>query len=180
VISIEASPDTLPHLERTHAASPHRERWRIVGCAAGSEGGTATFFAAKPADGAFDGLRDTGRGGIKQTVAVNVRPLDEIWQEAGKPKVSVIKIDVEGAETEVISGARKLIAQERPALVIEWSRLNLPSYGREPEQLISLCQAIAYTAYAHPMLCEVANETVLNAAMAETETFLLAPVDSCA
>ena len=175
VISIEASPDTLRHLERTHAASRHRERWMIVGCAIGKARGSATFYASRPENGAFDGLKDTGRGGGKQTVTVEVRPLDEIWQEAGSPKVSVVKIDVEGAETDVIAGAPALIARERPVLVIEWSKLNLPAYGVEPAQLFNLCHEIGYRAYAYPSLCEVANVPILHAAMAQTDTFVLVP-----
>ncbi len=178
VISVEASPDTLRFLERTRDASSHRKRWAVFGCAVGRSCGVVTFWAAQPKNGAFDGLRDTGRGGTKQAVTVKMRPLDDIWEEAGKPQVSVVKIDVEGAEADVIAGARALIERDRPSLVIEWSGQNLPSYGVEPRYLLEVCRKIGYRVYAYPGLFKVTEEAILRAAMMRTETFLLLPVVS--
>ena len=175
VLSVEASPDTLNHLRATHAKSRHRDRWTIVGSAAGREPGQARFWASSPENAAFDGFRDTGRGGPKTSMTVEVQTLDAIWTAAERPRVSVVKIDVEGAEADVIAGSRALLAEERPALVIEWSLLNLPSYGLEPEHLFTVCREIDYRIYAYPALCEVSRTEVLRAAMAQTETFLLVP-----
>lgn len=175
VLSVEASPDTLKHLRATHAKSRHRDRWTIVGAAAGREPGQAGFWASSPENAAFDGFKDTGRGGSKTSVTVEVQTLDSIWTSAGRPRVTVVKIDVEGAEADVIAGAHALLAEERPALVIEWSQLNLPSYGREPEHLFVVCREIGYRIYGYPMLCEVGRAEILRAAMAQTETFLLLP-----
>jgi len=178
VISLEASPATLSLLEMTRKVSPYRDRWSIVGCAAGEAVGSATFWAARPENGAFDGLKNTGRGGEGRAVIVDVRPLDDIWRDAGAPKVSTIKIDVEGGETGVLRGSRSLIERDRPALVIEWSRLNLPAYGIEPSQLLTICREIGYRAYAVPGLVEINSELILRVAMSMTETFLLAPADA--
>lgn len=176
VISIEASPNTLQDLEKTRDASPHRERWSIVGRAVGRIQGSATFWASEPNNAAFDGIKNTGRGGAKKPVNVRVSTLDEIWNEAGSPYVSVVKIDVEGGETDAIAGARALIERDRPAFVIEWSRLNLPAYGIKPGHLLALCREIRYRIYAHPGMLEVAEESLLCLAMLQTETFLLLPM----
>lgn len=175
VISIEASPDTLLHLEKTRGASPQRDRWSIFGCAVGRSNGSAAFCAAEPKYAAFDGLKDTGRGGAKSSITVEMRTLDEIWQEAGAPAVSLVKIDVEGAEIDVLAGARALIEQCRPPLIIEWSALNLRAYGTEPGELLRVCREIGYRAFSCPELFEVAEEAVLRAVMLRTETFLLTP-----
>lgn len=175
VLSIEASPRTLEHLAATHSASAYRDRWMLVGTAVGRERGKLEFWTAQPENASFDGFKDTGRGGAKQSVTVEVQPLDDVWTSAGRPNVSVIKIDVEGAEADVIAGAHGLIARDHPALVIEWSALNLPAYGIEPEHLFEICREIGYRAFAHPNLCEIDDEHVLRAAMAQTETFLLVP-----
>jgi len=120
-------------------------------------------------------------GGAKQPVLIECRPLDQIWMEAGNPRVSVIKIDVEGGESDAIAGAHRLIHRDRPALVIEWSRLNLPAYEIEPTRLFRICRDIGYRAYAsaHRYLCEVHSEAILRVAMAQTETFLLVPEEGC-
>lgn len=175
VLSLEASPDTLSYLTRTNVASRHHSRWRVIGAAAGKAAGTATFWSSTVDNGAFDGFKDTGRGGNKQAIEVSVNTLDEIWSDAGNPSVSVIKIDVEGAELDVLEGAKKLLASQRPAVVLEWSGLNLAAYKLAPEALLTTCQAIGYKPYSHPAMCLIDSAALLNAAMAQTETFLLLP-----
>jgi FkbM family methyltransferase len=50
---------------------------------------------------------------------VDVVPLDALLLKPGTPKVDVLKIDVEGFEIEVLEGARKLISEQRPLILIE-------------------------------------------------------------
>jgi FkbM family methyltransferase len=52
-------------------------------------------------------------------VAVPGVTLDELWDGAGRPRVSFIKIDVEGAEEDVLRGAGAMIAATRPQLIVE-------------------------------------------------------------
>jgi FkbM family methyltransferase len=54
-----------------------------------------------------------------ESVRVPCRTLDAVWEAEGRPSVSVVKIDVEGAELSVLKGGRGLLAQERPALLLE-------------------------------------------------------------
>lgn len=176
VVSVEASPDTLQYLRRTHAASAHRPRWDVIGCAAGSARGTADFHVSSPENGAFDGFRDTQRGGAKRQVTVDVRTLDDIWSELGRPKVSAIKIDVEGAETEVLHGARELLNTEKPPLVIEWNVTNLGAYGRDPTEIFPLSAELGYRPYGYPTLNRIDCFPTLRATMAVTEMLLLAPI----
>jgi FkbM family methyltransferase len=46
---------------------------------------------------------------------VRVERLDDVWEEAGRPEVSVLKVDVEGAEVHVLAGAAELVRSSRPA-----------------------------------------------------------------
>jgi FkbM family methyltransferase len=176
VLSLEASPETLSYLTQTRAGSRHHQRWSVTGTAVGKAAGTATFWSSTVDNGAFDGFQDTGRGGSKQAIEVAVKTLDEIWSDAGRPSVSVIKIDVEGAELDVLAGAGEILSSQCPAVVVEWSSLNLPAYKLAPEALLTTCRAIDYKAYSHPAMCLIDSVSLLNAAMAQTETFLLLPV----
>ena len=45
--------------------------------------------------------------------------LDQIWSDLGRPSVSFVKVDVEGAEAAVIRGAAVMIRTARPALLME-------------------------------------------------------------
>lgn len=175
VISIEASPETVSYLRRTRERSSFQDRWSVVECAVGSSSRTVAFFASSPKDAAFDGLRDTGRGDTRRQVEVTMQTLDQVWKDAGAPKVSVIKMDVEGAESDVLAGASELIARDRPAIVLEWNAQNLRAYEIAPNQLLKTSRRTKYSIHALPKLFEVDSEDLLHIAMTETETFLLLP-----
>jgi hypothetical protein len=57
--------------------------------------------------------------------------LDELWDAAGCPPVSILKIDVEGSEVEVIRGAEHLLSVQRPAILAEANGPVLESLLRE-------------------------------------------------
>ena len=175
VISIEASPNTLSFLRKTHAASRRREDWTIIGAAIGASNGEGEFWSGPVALGAFDGLRDTGRGGPKCRVQVPVRALDDIWQEQGHPPISLIKMDIEGGEYFALKGALNIIARAKPVFIIEWTEMNLASYSIDPDALLQLCAAINYAPYAGHNLVRIDTKPILRLAMAQTETFLLVP-----
>lgn len=51
---------------------------------------------------------------------VQGKPLDKIYSDSSiKDKVSLIKIDVEGHESEVLKGADKIISEHRPKIIFE-------------------------------------------------------------
>jgi FkbM family methyltransferase len=54
-----------------------------------------------------------------QTITVQGSRLDRVWAAAGRPKVSVLKIDVEGAELAVLRGAGDLLHASLPTMLIE-------------------------------------------------------------
>ena len=55
-------------------------------------------------------------------VKVPAEPLDDIVAQVGIGRpISLIKIDVEGSEVDVIRGARRLLERHRPALLVETS-----------------------------------------------------------
>jgi FkbM family methyltransferase len=71
-------------------------------------------------------------------VLVKSLPLDSALQaktfRVAVDKIAAIKTDVEGHEAEVIRGARSIIAQHQPLLIIEGAAGDLPAV-REVEQL---------------------------------------------
>jgi FkbM family methyltransferase len=175
VVSIEASPNTLPFLIKTHKAAARQTDWTLVGAAVGAENGEAEFWCGGGAQGAFDGLRDTERGGSKTAVRVPVRALDDIWQGQGCPAISVIKMDIEGGEYWALQGAKKIISLVKPVFIVEWTDKNLGSYGIDSDELLQLCATIGYTPYASPNLVPIDTKAILKMSMAQTETFVLVP-----
>lgn len=52
-------------------------------------------------------------------VVVEVRRLDDVWTAMGCPVVSFVKMDVEGAESDILCGAETFLNACRPVLLIE-------------------------------------------------------------
>src|SRR5207237_4763913 len=95
VISIEPSPNVLQFLQRTATESTYHDRWVIVGKAVGDKVGSAEFFTSRNGGNVYDGLRDTQRGGGALKTSVPMTTVDDEWNAAGRPTISVIKIDIE-------------------------------------------------------------------------------------
>jgi FkbM family methyltransferase len=173
VVSVEPSPATLPYLRRTHNANVNRDRWTIIPKAVAAQPGDAVFFDGAPEQGAMGGLRDTGRGGGKMAMPVPVTTIDELWTEVGRPVVSVIKMDIEGGERDALTGADACLAAHRPALVLEWSRLNLPAYGVPEDAILHIARRHGYAVFSAPDYAEVRSSVELSLRMLETETLVL-------
>jgi len=83
-------------------------------------------------------LRADAEAGHRPRAPVEVTTLDDYLERAGGPKVDVMKLDVEGAELDVIDGARRTLAANPDILlVVEFLRENARRFGRDVEDLES-------------------------------------------
>lgn len=176
VVSFEPSPSTLPYLRRTILESNVGDRWQLIEKGVGRESGVTEFHTSRPGDDAFEGFRATGRALSAAVVRVPVTTLDAEWETLGRPPVSMVKVDVEGAELEALSGARELLRAAKPSLLIEWNARNYAAYGCTATDLLDFADLHRYGVYSVPELSPVETPLVLAAAMATRETFLLAPL----
>ncbi len=175
VVAFEPSPNTLPWLRRTIERSGFRDRWVLVPKAVGAESGRVSFSVSAIEESLYDGVRATGRVGQDRTVEVEQTTLDEVWRGLGSPDVSMIKCDVEGGELAALQGARQCLASLRPAVLAEFSRLNIAAYGYAAVDLLDFTRDAGYRIYAMPSLVEVRTARELEAHMLFTESFLLLP-----
>jgi FkbM family methyltransferase len=173
VVSVEASPATARYLERTIAGSARRERWRLVAKAVGAAEGEIEFHASAETHGVFDGIRDTGRGGAGRKVRVPLTTLDALWTGYGRPEVSLVKIDVEGGEADVLRGGAACLRACRPNVLLEWNRLNLAAYGCAEGVLLELAAELGYEVLNVPGLAPVTGPENLRLQMGMSENFLL-------
>lgn len=175
-ISFEPSPNTLIYLRRTICESNLKERWKLREVVLSDHSGETDLFVHDVAWGAFDSTLQNNRiSGEIRKFKVPVKSLDEEWQKLGCPVVSVIKIDVEGAEIAVLNGAKNCILNNRPYILVEWTLLNLKSSKQDPCDLLTLADKLDYTIVTVPRLLYVPNFTTLELYMKETESFLLIP-----
>jgi FkbM family methyltransferase len=175
VVAFEASPTILPYLRQTMERSPYRRRWTLVPNAVGAQIGRIEFSLSSTENSVFDGIKSTNRVPMVGEVEVEMTTIDSWWRKSGSPKISVIKIDVEGAELQVLEGARQCLAEQRPRVLLEWAQQNLAVYGYDASALLDFAKASGNRLYALPYLVRVDSARELELQMAMTESFLLEP-----
>jgi FkbM family methyltransferase len=175
VVSFEPSPNSLPYLQRSSAESLYSDRWKVIGKAVSREAGKLDFTVGRPRDALFEGFKSGARIPDARTVTVPVTTLDEEWRQLGLPIVSVVKIDVEGAEGLVLEGSRTLIETCRPHLIIEWHEPYLRAFGTSSDQLLSLADQIGYRIYTVPSGIPIDDKRTLQVQLMTGSNFLLMP-----
>jgi FkbM family methyltransferase len=178
VLSFEPSPNAAPFLMKTIMRSDFAGRWKHVEKAAGPQHGSMEFSVLHESIGAFDGFKNTNR--MKSNVRiidVPVTTIDSEWEQLDRPRVSVIKIDVEGAESLVLEGATCCISENRPFILIEWNLANLTAYNVDSEEILNYARKLSYCVYSLPSLAPINDVDVLIDHMKKSENFLLGPKD---
>ncbi len=74
---------------------------------------------------------------VEEHSRVDFRRLDDWCQEAGVGHVDLIKIDVDGNEFSVLSGAQILLRTSRPVIIIEVGAWHFKEPERNPIEMIS-------------------------------------------
>jgi FkbM family methyltransferase len=98
----------------------------VVQCALGEADGHAEFFV-NAAHSSYSSLKPRTIDGALQAVQVQVRRLDDVIPPT--PRIGFIKIDVNGAELNVLKGARALLARDRPFVLFECTKGAIDDFG---------------------------------------------------
>lgn len=112
VVAFEPNPFKLPQLRSNVAANGLRDRVTVIGEALSSGSGTAALSI--PRDDSTASL--TGAGPGDQVVDVVVTTGDLALDGL---RVGLVKIDVEGLETEVLAGMSRILSIHRPKVIAE-------------------------------------------------------------
>lgn len=116
--------------------------------ALGARADTAQFCHFRSLDG-WSGLRRsneiTDQQGDPEYITVKVSTLDA---EIGEMQPRVVKIDVEGAELEVLEGARGLLAHARPLVIFEHVASAAALYGHPPGAVWDLLDELGYETFS--------------------------------
>jgi FkbM family methyltransferase len=173
VVSFEPSPNSLSFLRQTISGSEFGDRWTLIEKAMSNQTGEVDFTVGRPEDALFEGFKSGDRIADACTIAVKVSTLDAEWQALGRPPVSAVKIDVEGAEQQVLDGAHALLADQRPAVLLEWHDAYLQRFGTPPPALLEVAQRYRYQIFTVPHGVPVADAAALRVQMMSCQNFLL-------
>lgn len=175
VVSFEPSPNSLPFLRRTVRGSGFAGRWQVAEVALAGAPGEMAFTIGRPADALFEGFKSGDRIAGARTITVPVSTLDREWRALGSPPVSVVKIDVEGAEGLVLAGAAELLAEQRPAVLLEWHQPYLDRFGTPARALLEVAGGAGYQLFTVPGGVPVRDAATLAVQMMACQNFLLMP-----
>jgi FkbM family methyltransferase len=128
VLAAEPSPRTVEALRETLRLNGIADRVEVLPLAVGAGPGEAAFHA-DAAHSAGSKLVDAGTMDhatlAAPPVAVPVTTLDALVERAGLPRIDLVKVDVEGFESDVLDGAAATIARHRPAFILEFNAWTL-------------------------------------------------------
>jgi FkbM family methyltransferase len=113
---------------------------RIEPVALSDKNGTATFYDS---GGASSFSKEHGENVNKvpsKKISITAKTLDSY-----SLRPTMIKIDVEGFEANVIKGARKTLAKYRPTLIMELEDKFLREAGSSAKELLALLRSLGYS-----------------------------------
>jgi FkbM family methyltransferase len=144
VYAFEPMPANLERLRENVAANDLGERVVVTRVALGVGPGEV-WLAPEP------GEADTGNAaqadpGADGAVRVEVRSLDAVAEELAIDRCDLVKIDVEGAELEVLRGGESFFRRFRPAIYAELNRYWMSHFGWTEQDLLALVAPWGYEA----------------------------------
>ncbi len=150
VVSVEPSSRERGHLERNLARNG-LDNVAIVPSALGASAGVADLHLAHGEHAGHNTLGGFAHDDVvpESHERVSIETLDAVTSRLGLPRVDFIKIDVEGAEANVIAGANTVLTSMRPLLMLEVSDGALRAQGSSEASLL------------HTLRCELGYEILV-------------------
>jgi len=130
VVAVEPTPDNLETL-RCNIAAAGLANVVVEPIAAGSAAGSRDLFMRGDHSAVNSLYPVSCYAKVTAVLRVPVVPLDELIEGT----VDVVKIDVEGAEIEVLEGMTRLLQSRPAALIVEWHPLLQTMAGYAADEL---------------------------------------------
>jgi FkbM family methyltransferase len=149
VIAFEPNPNTLVLLRGNIAASKATNVIVQPIACTDQEQMLTLFDSTKTGNSGASSLSlanaDEPEIGDLPSYSVRGRRIDDVVRELGLTRVDVIKIDIEGAETLAIRGARETLTRFHPKLVTEVVEHHLKNMNSSVAELTALMAELGYT-----------------------------------
>ncbi len=153
VVAIEASPATFAKLMENLALNPHAANVRAVCAVAADRGGSRAVYRGPEHSTGITSIHPRPLTGNRFEAEVTAAPLAELLSPDEIRNARLIKIDVEGAEFEVVAGLEPMLSSLRTdcEVVIEtsedWQYQGRPA---RPDDLADWFRARGFFTYVLP------------------------------
>jgi len=147
IVSIEPQHRLASVIERTlgsNAACP----FQVCQMALGNADGEVDFFIPDDTTGSAGVFRSHSATHRYRSVRVPMKRFDAAVNWRALPGKIVLKVDVEGSEYDFLMGARKMITERAPTLILEIHPGTLKASGRTGDALMQLLAELGYRCYA--------------------------------
>jgi FkbM family methyltransferase len=147
VIALEPSERELIHLKRNLRINRFLDV-DVVPLAVGDHVGRARLSLAEAGHAGHNALGTPAAPWVSvvDQVEVEVSTLDTLSDARNWPRIDLIKMDIEGSELRALRGADRLLARDRPMLLLEAEQESLSLRGASFSELLSWLVARKYRA----------------------------------
>jgi FkbM family methyltransferase len=144
VIAFEPSPRERRLLARNLRLNPS-SNVRIEPYALGSERSKGELFLVEGGEDGCNSLRPPAVDATTKTVLVDLISLDDYLLNSSLSSVDFVKLDVEGAEREVLLGAAGLLSgSSRPVILAEVQDIRTRPWGYPAREIVQLLDRAGY------------------------------------
>lgn len=136
VFAFEPDPETFGILKENLKLSPE-SHIMLSDIALGDANEERDFFVDRHNFGGHS-LAENNVRATKSSFKVKMMKLDDfLVQKNARPKIDLIKIDVQGAEAAVLKGAMETIRRDKPTIFCEFWPQGIINLGMSPEEFLS-------------------------------------------
>ena len=148
VFCFEPVPSTQEKLIRNVKLNDLEGQIRIFDFGLSDKIGTVEFFLPEKSGSAAASARNLHPDEPVARLAVRLDVLDELVAREQIARIDLIKCDVEGAELDVLRGARETIERDRPVIFLEMLRKWSRHFDYHPNDIIQLLRQSDYRCWA--------------------------------